>query len=142
MLIKALHPDFIMPTKGTEKAGAIDLYMPVAGWTSAVATRVGLGFSAAIPVGHIALILPRSGVGTKESLELNNTMGVIDADYRGEWVAWLRTKNGQKFNWNKGDRLLQALILPVAISAVSDLKQVQELDTTDRGAGGFGSTGV
>ncbi|TXH15234.1 MAG: dUTP diphosphatase [Hyphomicrobiaceae bacterium] len=139
MLIKALHPDFIMPTKGTDRAGAIDLYMPVSGWTTAVSTRVGLGFAAAIPAGHVGLIVPRSGVGTKNGLELNNTVGVIDADYRGEWVSWIRTKNGQRFEWNKGDRILQAIIVPVTSPT---LKLVDELDDTSRGAGGFGSTGV
>lgn len=139
MRIKQLHPNFIMPTKGTQLAGAFDIYMPKAGAIAWDETeKVGLGFSAEVPVGHVALVLPRSGEGAKYGLELNNTCGVIDADYRGEWFATLRTKNGEKYEWAQGQRCLQFLIVPVADVS---LELVSELSSTDRGAGGFGSSG-
>lgn len=139
MRIKQLHPNFIMPTKGTQLAGAFDIYMPKAGAIAWDETKkVGLGFSAEVPVGHVALVLPRSGEGAKYGLELNNTCGVIDADYRGEWFATLRTKNGEKYEWDRGQRCLQFLIVPVADVS---LELVSELSSTDRGAGGFGSSG-
>ena len=139
MRIKPLHFHFNKPTKGTEGAGAYDLYMPVSGSIPENGIcKVGLGFAAEVPVDHVALILPRSGIGAKYGVELNNSCGVIDSDYRGEWIATLRTKNGKEFTWNAGERLLQFVIVPV-ISV--DLEIVDELSSTERGTGGFGSSG-
>ena len=135
MRIKSLHKNFVMPTKGTDGAGAFDIYMPEAGFSP---NMVGLGFSAEVPKGHVALILPRSSAGAKFGVELNNTCGVIDSDYRGEWKAVIRTKNDQVFQWNMGERVLQFLIVPVADVT---LELVNDLDETARGSGGFGSSG-
>ena len=139
MRIKPLHSNFIMPIKSTKGAGAFDIYMPTAGEVFYnQETQVPLGFAAEVPENHVAIILPRSGVGFKQGLELNNTAGVIDADYRGEWVAKLRLKRNVWLKWEAGERLLQFLIVPVADVT---LELSDELDTTERGAGGFGSTG-
>lgn len=141
MKIKGLHPNFRMPERGSQEAGGYDLFMPNPGYvmnSARSALMAPLGFAAAVPYGHVALLLPRSGAGAKGGLALNNTCGVIDADYRGEWVAALRCNNGQTFTWNTGDRILQMLIVPVASPV---LEQVEELSPTARGAGGFGSTG-
>jgi len=127
-----------MPTKGTEQAGAFDIYMPERGNVFGNVSMVGLGFAAAVPPGHVALLLPRSSTGAKSGLELNNSCGVIDPDYRGEWKAALRTKDGSFFAWNKGDRLLQFIVIPVAEVL---LEKVSSLDETKRGTEGFGSTG-
>ena len=113
--------------------------MPEAGTASGFSQFFGLGFAAAVPEGHVGLLLPRSGTGAKYGLELNNTCGVIDADYRGEWKAALRTKNGLPFEWQAGDRILQFMIVPIANVT---LQQVETLDETRRGSGGFGSTGT
>lgn len=137
MKITSLHESFIMPTKGTEQAGAFDIYMPESGVALETSRMVGLGFAAAVPVNHVALLLPRSSTGGKFSLELNNTVGVIDSDYRLEWKAALRTKNGVAFNWQRGERILQFVIVPIAMVT---LQLVDSLDETAR-AGGFGSTG-
>lgn len=140
MNIQPLHHNFKVPTKGTELAGAYDLYMPEAGFCGGDnhEEKFSLGFAAELPAGHVALILPRSGVGSKTGLELNNTCGVIDADYRGPWFATLRTKNGEDYSWSAGDRLLQMLIVPVA---QVQFNVVDELSETSRGTGGLGSTG-
>lgn len=138
MHIKKLHINFVLPIKSTERAGAFDIFMPTEGYASGKPTKVGLGFATEVPANHVALILPRSGAGSKYGLELNNTCGVIDSDYRGEWIANIRTKNGEYYPWSIGDRILQFLIVPVADVT---LELVDELDTTERGAGGFGSTG-
>lgn len=139
MRIKAISPNFIMPTKGTQGAGAFDIYMPEAGRVFGAIPQVfGLGFAGEVPENHIALIVPRSGIGAKFGIELNNTCGVIDSDYRGEWLATIRTKSGNGFEWCQHDRLLQFAIVP--IKDVS-LELVQELSDTDRGSGGFGSSG-
>lgn len=140
MNIKKLHPNFKMPTRGTDHAGGYDIYMPEKGSMMPGATygqMVPLGFSAEVPVGYVALLLPRSGAGAKHGVSLNNTVGVIDADYRGEWVACLRLKNGLPYRWEAGERLLQFILVPVA---TPELNLVEELGTTARGEGGFGST--
>ncbi len=140
MNIKKLHPNFKMPTRGTDYAGGFDIYMPEKGSMMPGATygqMVPLGFSAEVPVGYVALLLPRSGAGAKHGVSLNNTVGVIDADYRGEWVACLRLKNGLPHRWEAGERLLQFILVPVA---TPELNLVEELGTTARGEGGFGST--
>jgi len=141
MNIKPMSPNFKMPTYGSEHAGGMDLYMPSRGSANqqdAEGTMVGLGFAAAVPEGHVALLLPRSGAGAKKGVSLNNTVGVIDPDYRGEWKACLRVRNKAPLKWEAGEKLLQAVIVPVARV---ELNQVEDLDETDRGEGGFGSTG-
>ena len=127
-----------MPTKGSNDAGAIDLYMPEEGSVDGTEKKFPLGFAAAIPKGYVGLLLPRSGTGAKHGLELNNTCGVIDADYRGEWIAVMRTKSGKEFSWGQGERVLQCVLVPVLSPT---LEQVEDLDATERGEGGFGSSG-
>jgi len=127
-----------MPTKASDKAGAFDIFMPEAGIATGESQLVGLGFAAAVPDGHVGLLLPRSSAGAKHGVELNNTCGVIDSDYRGEWKAAIKTKSGISFSWGAGDRVLQFMIVPIANIT---LKQVDCLDETVRGEGGFGSTG-
>lgn len=139
MRIKSLHSNFTLPIKSTQGAGAFDIYMPEGGEVSGQSpTAVSLGFAAEVPAGHVALILPRSGAGAKHGVELNNTCGVIDSDYRGEWKAFIKTKSGSHFSWNSNDRVLQFLIVPVADVT---LELSDDLNETDRGAGGFGSSG-
>lgn len=141
MKIQSLHQNFRLPLQASPSAGAYDLYMPEAGkvWPHAPAgVLVGLGFAAALPPGHIALILPRSGVGAKKGIELNNTVGLIDDDYRGEWMVSVRTKNDQPVTWEAGDRLFQFTVIR---KEVMTFEQVASLDDTTRGAGGFGSSG-
>jgi dUTP pyrophosphatase len=138
--VKPLHPAFQPPKQATDGSGGFDLYMPEAGEIPAGGqVQVGLGFASAIPSGHVALLMPRSGVGTKQTLELANTLGLIDTDYRGQWLATMRTKNGEPFSWEAGTRLLQLAIVPIP---KMHLEVVEELDETVRGEGGHGSTGT
>jgi len=132
--------DIRLPERATQYSGGYDIYMPEDGTIGGMfgPAKVGLGFATAIPPGFVALLLPRSGCGSKFGVELQNTCGVIDADYRGEWFATLRTKNGEKFSWEKGERVLQMILVPVI---TPDLEVVDSLDETSRGAGGLGSTG-
>lgn len=140
MKIKSLHPSFKLPTKSRDQSGAYDLYMPEAGFVNGtVVSEIPLGFAAAIPDGYVGLVFPRSGVGVRSGLELNNTCGVIDADYRGEWKAFLRCKDcAESVSWSSGDRLLQVLFVPVGSF---EFNLVDTLDETERGTGGFGSSG-
>ena len=100
---------------------------------------VPTGLSIQLPVGYEAQIRPRSGLAVKHGISLVNTPGTIDSDYRGE-VKIITINLGQEdFVIRRGDRIAQMVIAPVThgMFALSD-----SLDTTDRGAGGFGSTGV
>jgi dUTP pyrophosphatase len=139
MRFVSMHSNFKLPVKATKQAAAYDIFMPEDGQAGEyVTTRIHLGFAAEVPQGHVALLLPRSGVGVKSGLELNNTCGVIDADYRGEWIAVLKVKHFPGVKWLAGDRLLQFLIVPV-LSVTPEL--VTDLGSTERGIGGLGSTG-
>ena len=141
MNIKPMHEGFKTPTRATDLAGGYDIYMPTSGSVfarSSYGLAVPLGFAASVPKNHVALLLPRSSAGCKKGLSLNNTVGVIDADYRGEWIANLRVHNIDRVEWDAGERLLQFLIVPVW---TPELNVVDNLDETDRGTGGFGSTG-
>lgn len=139
MKFKPLCSNFQPPVKGSKAAGGYDLFMPVAGEaTPGTVTSVGLGFAAEVPVGYVALLLPRSSTGGKFGVELNNTCGIIDADYRGEWIAKIKTKNQAHFAWKAGERVLQFLLVPVLDV---EIEVVDQLDGTERGEGGFGSSG-
>lgn len=140
MKIKPLHKNFKAPYKGSTASAGYDLFMPEAGEVKPeTETKVGLGFAAAIPPGFVGLIFPRSGVGAKYGLELNNTCGVIDSDYRGEWIAVLRLKDSEKeLTWEAGERLLQVVLVPYGSF---EIHVTNDLDTTERNSGGFGSTG-
>lgn len=140
MKILPLHKNFRLPERSTTGSGGYDLFMPEGGcvyFGDDFGSYAPLGFAMEVPANHVALLLPRSGVGCKGGLELNNTCGVIDSDYRGEVMACLRIKNSRPFGWDAGDRLIQMLIVPVA---TPELEVVTDLDKTDRN-GGFGSTG-
>ena len=139
MQFKALYPGVKLPEYGSAGAAGFDLFMPEDGAACADAVIYGLGFSAAVPDGYVALILPRSGVGVNCGIDLNNTAGVMDSDFRGEWRVSVRTKGGQMHRWKRGDRLFQCLVLPVV--RVSP-EWADDLPPTERGAGGMGSTGV
>lgn len=138
MRITAIHSGFIMPLKGSIDSAALDVYMPIAGTANGAAKLFGLGFAAAVPKGHVALLLPRSSTGAKHGVELNNTCGVIDSDYRGEWKASIRTKSGIPFSWEAGERVIQFMVVPMKDV---QLELVDSLDETVRGSGGFGSSG-
>lgn len=139
MKIKPEHENFQMPVRSTAESAGYDIFMPEAGrYTGGDKVIVPLGFSTEIPKGYFALILPRSGTGFKFGLEVNNTAGVIDADYRGEWMAAIRTKTGEPISWEQGERMLQFVLLP---TTVFDLQLVDSLEESERGKGGFGSTG-
>ncbi len=135
----SMHKSFKLPTKGSSDAGGYDIYMPEDGVAREYeASKVKLGFAAEVPKGYVAMIFPRSGVGCKNGLELNNTCGIIDSDYRGEWMALLKTKNYPGFKWQAGDRILQYLLVPVLDSPP---ELVQVLSQTERHNNGLGSSG-
>lgn len=137
MLIKPLIKNFIMPTKGDTQAGGFDIYMPTDGSVGGSFQFFDLGFATELAPGWAALLMPRSGVGAKHGLELNNTVGLIDSSYRQEWKAAIRTKSGIPFSWKAGERVLQFMIVP---HYTGELILSEYLSESER-EGGFGSTG-
>ncbi|WP_419078732.1 dUTP diphosphatase [Phascolarctobacterium faecium] len=153
-----LLPGGKMPTKGTEGAAAFDCYAREDITVGEEPVLIGLGFALELPPGYHAKIFPRSSTGLKTSLRQPNSCGIIDSDYRGEVKAMYESKSkmleckvnkyGNVFNVitgtkphviKKGDRIAQMLI---ERNVDVEFVEVEELSETDRGAGGFGSTGV
>ena len=99
---------------------------------------VATGFAMAIPEGYEVQVRPRSGLALKHGITVPNTPGTIDSDYRGELKVILINHGADNFAIERGDRIAQLVLAPVLQAA---WEEVDELDDTIRGAGGFGSTG-
>ena len=139
--VKKLRPNAILPTYGSAQAAGADLYacldneiVIAPGQTAFVPT----GLSMALPEGTAGLIYARSGLACKQDLAPANKVGVIDSDYRGEFIVALHNHGSESRTVHSGDRIAQLVITPVFTPG---FLEVEGLDETDRGAGGFGSTG-
>ena len=139
--VKKLHSEAILPTYGTEEAAGADLYAcldaPVTiqpGQSAFIPT----GLALEVPKGCAGLIYARSGMACKRGLAPANKVGVIDSDYRGEIRVVLFNHGQQEQTVQHGERIAQMIITPVLTPAYAE---TEDLTDTDRGAGGFGSTG-
>lgn len=141
--IKKIHPDAKVPVYGSKGAACFDLYAARVINTAddiELTVTYGTGLQFEVPEGHVMMIYSRSGHGFKHGITLVNSTGVIDADYRGEVCVKLRkTRIDMHGMPDVGERIAQAMILPVEQVA---FEEVDELSDTARGKGGFGSTGV
>ena len=139
--VKILRSGAKLPTYGTAGAAGADLYACV---DATVTVRPGetvfipTGSALEVPQGCAGLVYARSGLACKRGLAPANKVGVIDSDYRGEWLIYLYTQASEPRVINPGDRVAQLVLLPVLTPTVVE---ADSLDETDRGAGGFGSTG-
>lgn len=113
---------------------AVDWYTIAPGESAMVRT----GLHVQIPNGYVGLVFPRSGLGSK-GITLRNAVGVVDSGYRGQVLAALWNTTSEPFEVSRGDRVCQLVIMPYARCEV---EKVDELDDTERGEGGYGSTGV
>ena len=140
--IKKLRENAVLPTYATAQSAGADLYACI---DEPVTIRHGmtemipLGFSMAIPAGWVGLIFARSGLASKRDLAPANKVGVVDADYRGEWFIPLHNHGRGVQVVYPGERIAQLVIVPCMSAAFTE---VDSLDETARGAGGFGSTGT
>lgn len=141
--IKKLYKDAVIPTSGSAQAAGLDLYAYTEGadrleiWPHDT-RKIKTGIAAAIPSGYFGAIFARSGIATKRGLRPANAVGVVDADYRGEIIVALHNDTDETQYVIKDERIAQLVVIPYL--PVS-LNVVPELDETERGAGGFGSTG-
>ena len=131
--------DLPLPVYATAGAAGMDVVAAEA-LTLAPGARhaVATGFAIAIPEGYEVQVRPRSGLALKHGVTCLNTPGTIDHDYRGEVKVILANLGDQPFEIARGDRIAQLVPAPVQRAT---LDEVAELDDTDRGSGGFGSTG-
>ena len=142
ILIKRLSKNIPLPkyetggSSGMDLAANIDQTVEILPGKSAI---IPTGLAVSIPKNYELQIRPRSGLAAKSQISVLNTPGTIDADYRDELKVILINLGEKKFKIEKGLRIAQMILCPV-IKAV--LKEVDELKETERGSGGFGSTGV
>ena len=147
--VKRLYESAKLPTYATPGAACFDIYATTdghlgtdlhMGYGSCATIATGLSFE--IPEGHVMLVYSRSGHAFKENVRLANCVGVIDSDYRGELMIKLAHDAvgtcRERFSINPGDRIAQGMIVPVNQVV---FVEADELTDSERGNGGFGSTG-
>jgi len=142
--IKRLNDAAMLPSKGSDKAAAYDVYACIVNENNAVTiephttVKIGTGLSMTPPEGFFVGVYARSGLSSKEGLRPANCVGVCDEDYTGEYIVALHNDSEVTRTVKHGDRIAQ-LILQKRYDM--DFVEVDELEATERGAGGFGSTG-
>lgn len=140
--VKKLNENAIIPTYGSEYAAGADLY---ACMDEAVTINphetvlIHTGLAMEIPMGYAGLIYPRSGISSKRGLAPANKVGVVDPDYRGEFMVALHNHGTTPQTVEPGERIAQLVITPFI---TAQFNETDELSDTVRGAGGFGSTGT
>ena len=140
--IKKLNENAKIPTYGTEYAAGADLYACIdsekiikSGETKLIKT----GLALEVPIGYAGLIYARSGLASKKGLAPANKVGVVDSDYRGEVMVALHNHSNEDKTIEPMERIAQLVIAPYL---KANFEEVDELEDTTRGSGGFGSTGA
>ncbi len=140
--IKKLNPNAKTPTRGSEQAAGYDIYACLETETVTIpahcTVKVSTGISMAIPEGYFGGIFARSGLASKQGLRPANCVGVVDSDYRGEFMVMLHNDTDEPKTIENGDRVGQLVILPCM---TINFEETDSLDETERGSGGFGSSG-
>ena len=140
--IKKLRPDARVPFFASSGAAGCDLYACIDGGSAVIppqsAVKIGTGIAAAIPEGYFGAVFARSGLAAKQGLRPSNCVGVIDSDYRGEYIVALYNDSAEPQTVRSGDRIAQLVVLP-CMSV--EFEETDRLPDTQRGTGGFGSSG-
>lgn len=144
VFVKKLHEDSVIPHFGSADAAGADLHAYLDGEDHAIIAphktmKIGTGVAVAVPTGYWGGIYARSGLATKNGLRPANAVGVADADYRGEIIVALHNDSEVPQIVHHGDRIAQLVLTPVPNVTY---EEATELDSTERGSGGFGHTGV
>ena len=143
--IKKLNSNAIIPTQGSDKAAGYDLYACLNANDTSVTIfphttkLIHTGLSIQPPEGYFGMIVARSGIATKRGLRPANCVGICDEDYRGEYLVALHNDTDEIQYIRQGERIAQLIFMPYL---QSEFLEVEELDETSRGTGGFGSTGT
>ena len=139
--VKKLRENAQLPTYGTEFSAGADLYACLGEDVTILpgeTKKIPTGLAMEIPAGCAGLIYARSSLGTKRGLAPANKVGVVDSDYRGEFMIFLHNHGAEPQTIQHGDRVAQLLVTPVFTPG---FVEVDQLSDTVRGTGGFGSTG-
>lgn len=139
--IKKIRPNAVIPTHGSNYSAGYDLHAcidkPVIIKPHS-AEKIGTGLAMELPNGYFGAIFARSGLATKQGLRPSNCVGVCDSDYRGEYIVALHNDSDEERIVEPNDKIAQLILMEYTII---DFQEVQELSETNRGDGGFGSTG-
>ena len=139
--IKKLNEKAKLPTYGTEFSAGADLYNMEGNDVTIKpheTVMIPLGFAIEIPEGYVGLMFARSGLASKRGAAPANKVGVIDSDYRGECMVALHNHSDKEVTIEGGERISQLCIVPFL---KAEFLEADELSSTERGSGGFGSTG-
>lgn len=139
--IKKLTDTAKTPTRGSEHAAGYDMYADVKEDVQIKpqeTVKIGTGLAMEIPDGYFGAIFARSGLAAKEGLRPANCVGVCDSDYRGEYIVAIHNDSEETRTITAGERIAQLVVMPY-LPVTFD--EVAELTDTNRGEGGFGSTG-
>jgi dUTP pyrophosphatase len=140
--VKRLSETAKIPTRGSSEAAGYDLYAdiekPITVYPHAT-EKVGTGLAFSLPAGTFGAIFARSGLATKQGLRPANCVGVCDSDYRGEYIVAIHNDSDVQKVIEPGERIAQLILMPYC---PMEFIEVEELDSTERGVGGFGSTGL
>lgn len=139
--IKKLNENAIIPTRGSEYAAGYDLYACTSSPIIIMphnTVKVGTGIAVELPHGYFGAIFARSGLATKNGLRPANAVGVCDEDYKGEYIVALHNDTDIPQTINPMERIAQLVVMPYL---PVEFNEVDELNDTERGSGGFGSTG-
>jgi len=135
---KKLHPDAVIPDRAHSTDAGMDVYsietLVIEPWAD---VKIGLGLACAFPKNYVLLVFNKSGRATKD--KLNKGAEVIDSGYRGEIHVHLFNSSHTQVIINKGEKIAQLILMPIW---AGQPEEVDLLDETDRGTGGFGSTGI
>lgn len=140
--VKKIRKNAILPTYGSDKAAGADLYacideLGLITIEPHTTMKISTGLAMELPEGYFGAIFARSGLATKQGIRPANCVGVCDEDYRGEYIVALHNDTDEERIIRHGDRIAQLVLLPyIQCDFVED-----ELSETERGDGGFGSTG-
>lgn len=140
--VKMLSKTAKLPTRGTSSSAGYDLYADIEEDIEIrphTTVKINTGIAVAIPEGYFGGIFPRSGLATKQGLNLANCVGVVDSDYRAGIIVALHNNSDETQTVMKGTRIAQLIVIPYL---PLDFTIVDELEETYRGEGGFGSTGL
>lgn len=139
--IKKLRENANIPTRGSAAAAGYDLYACIENAVTIkphTTEKIGTGLAIAVPDGYFGAIFARSGLAAKQGLRPANCVGVADSDYRGEYIVAIHNDTDAEQIVEPGERIAQLVVMPYL---AAEFEEVDELSETERGAGGFGSTG-
>lgn len=142
--IKKLSDSATIPTRGSKYAAGYDLYADLGDQECVeisphTTEKIGTGLAIEIPLGYFGAIYARSGIALKKNLRPGNAVGILDADFRGEVIVALHNDSNASREIRNGERIAQLIIMPYLPVR---FEEVEELSDTERGVGGFGSTGA